>query len=279
VIPGGPGIGVSSIATGDTQEEDRQRNSDQLVLEKLAQDTGGRAFANSNGLAQITADITSASADFYTLSYVPANSKIDGGYRKIRLKVSGDYNLSYRRGYFAIPGESPGSGEGARNTASKGGTPQSASRSPLDLFMDPGMPQNQQILYEARIQPKDETSATASKSGKKLQNIYAIDFAVDRKDLDLRHDDDGNYKDKLNLCLMAYDRYGNIVGRNDQVITLDLKPDTYALFGNVGVQVHAEIAVPKGQLWLRTGIYDQRSRKVGTMEIELSAVKSPSDSR
>jgi hypothetical protein len=39
------------------------------------------------------------------------------------------------------------------------------------------------------------------------------------------------------------------------------------------VQLHGEIAVPKGNYWLRTGVYDRNSRKVGTMEISLSAVK------
>jgi hypothetical protein len=47
----------------------------------------------------------------------------------------------------------------------------------------------------------------------------------------------------------------------------------YAIFQNTGVQLHVELAVPNGNLWLRTGIYDQGSRKVGTMEIPLAAVK------
>ena len=37
--------------------------------------------------------------------------------------------------------------------------------------------------------------------------------------------------------------------------------------------MHGEIMVPKGQYWLRTGVYDEASRKVGTMEIPLSSVK------
>ena len=37
--------------------------------------------------------------------------------------------------------------------------------------------------------------------------------------------------------------------------------------------MHSEISVPKGQFWLRTGVYDERSRKVGTMEVPLSSVK------
>ena len=44
------------------------------------------------------------------------------------------------------------------------------------------------------------------------------------------------------------------------------------VFQNTGVQLHSELAVPKGNYWLRTGVYDQGSRKVGTMEIALSSV-------
>jgi VWFA-related protein len=267
---------IIEAQTNDTGAENRQRDSDQLMLEKLAHDTGGKAFVNSNGLAQIVADITSSSGDFYTLSYAPTNSKIDGVYRKISLKISGgDYNLSYRRGYYATSGDEPGSHETGNMAKSKRTLPQSASGNPLEPFMDPGMPQIQQILYEARIRQlatKDKTPHSATDSGKNHQNIYSVDFAVDRKDLNLEREADGNYKDKLNLSLIAYDRYGHIVGGNDQSISLNLEPDTYALFGNVGVQVHAEIAVPKGQLWLRTGIYDQGSRKVGTMEIPLGSI-------
>ncbi len=41
---------------------------------------------------------------------------------------------------------------------------------------------------------------------------------------------------------------------------------------NGGLQLHADVDVPKGQYWLRTGIYDASTRKVGTMEIPFSSV-------
>jgi hypothetical protein len=73
--------------------------------------------------------------------------------------------------------------------------------------------------------------------------------------------------------LIVYDRYGNLISREDHLVELNIKPDAYAIFQNTGVQLHAQLAVPKGNYWLRTGIYDRGSRKVGTMEIPLSAVK------
>ncbi|MGD0445884.1 MAG: hypothetical protein ABSA39_18275, partial [Edaphobacter sp.] len=55
-------------------------------------------------------------------------------------------------------------------------------------------------------------------------------------------------------------------------MALSIKPGVYTIFQQSGVQLHAEIAVPKGQYWLRTGVYDQGSGKVGTMEVALSSV-------
>ena len=54
---------------------------------------------------------------------------------------------------------------------------------------------------------------------------------------------------------------------------LNIKPDTYALFGTSGVQIHVEAEVPaKGQFWLRSGVFDQASGNVGTLEIPLGSV-------
>lgn len=34
----------------------------------------------------------------------------------------------------------------------------------------------------------------------------------------------------------------------------------------------ADLDVPRGQYWLLTGVYDQATRKVGTMEVPFSSV-------
>jgi hypothetical protein len=56
------------------------------------------------------------------------------------------------------------------------------------------------------------------------------------------------------------------------VVQWNLKPDVYAVYQKAGVPMHFEIELPKGQYWLRMGVYDQGSRKVGTMEVALSSV-------
>jgi len=101
---------------------------------------------------------------------------------------------------------------------------------------------------------------------------------VDLKDLSLTVGSDGLHRGMLNVGLIVYDRYGNVVSRQDHVAQLNIKPDVYAVFQSTGVQLHADLALPAGgNYWLRTGVYDQRSHKVGTMEVALSSVVALQD--
>ncbi len=85
---------------------------------------------------------------------------------------------------------------------------------------------------------------------------------------------DGVRTGTLNISLIVYDRYGNVASRKDHVVHLSVKPDVWAVYPELrGVQLHADIVMPKGQYWLRTGVYDPQSRKVGTMELPLGSVQ------
>jgi hypothetical protein len=136
--------------------------------------------------------------------------------------------------------------------------------------MDLGMPQSQQILYKVRI--VSTSAGEIEATHKKDKNHYKVDFAIDLNDLDLKLDADGLHKGTLNVSMIVYDRYRNIISREGHLVALNIKPDVYAVFQNTGVQLHAELAVPDGNFWLRTGVYDRGSRKVGTMEVALSSV-------
>ncbi len=147
---------------------------------------------------------------------------------------------------------------------------------PLEPFMVFGMPQSEQILYKTRIQEtnaKPDESATAKPSLTGPTDHYSVDFALDLNDLNLKLDPDGLRKDTLNVSMIVYDKYGQITSRKDHLVKLEIKPDVYPIFQKTGVQMHGEIDVPKGQYWLRTGVYDETSHKVGTMEVPFSAVK------
>jgi VWFA-related protein len=269
-------IGPTGAQSTATMAEAEERDADQANMQRLAKDTGGRAFVNTNGLSEVMAKISSESADFYTISYVPRDLKMDGKSHTIDVKVAGGkFDLSFRHEYTARETDKPGASLATREQElQKFAAKSLLPVDPLLAFMDLGMPQCEQILYKVKIQPDVNLDAGGAQSnGKKGDGAgYTLDFALDLKDLDLKLDSDGLRKGGVNVSLIAYDRYGNIGTRKDFLVPFSFKPAVYTLSQQTGVQLRAEITVPKGQYWLRTGVYDQGSGKVGTMEVALSSV-------
>jgi hypothetical protein len=161
--------------------------------------------------------------------------------------------------------------------------------------MDLAMPQSQQILFKVLVKPlpeaqapgtsqatppptanpappADSTPTTNPTPKKALPVRYKVDFAIDLSDLTFDMDADGQHKGALSLSILAYDRYGNIVSRKDTQAALAIKPQIWEIYKKTGLLFSSQIEVPKGQYWLRIGLYDQSSAKVGTLEIPLSSV-------
>jgi VWFA-related protein len=261
---GGPDTG-NSASENPLATENEQTDSKHATMDMLAHDSGGRAFYNTNGLSNVIAEIGKAGADFYTLSYVPENAKMDGGFRNIAVEVAGQkYTLSYRRGYFATEADRPGAAE----TAASAGTGQSGKPvNPLTPFMALGMPESEQIGYRVAIKPATEPTEGAKTSS------YEAEFLVTVDDLKLNVDGEGTRTGTLVVGLTVYDRYGQVVNQQARRAALTLTPEVYAVVKTSGLKIKAKFEAPAGQYWLRTGVYDEGSTKVGTLEISLTAVK------
>jgi VWFA-related protein len=74
------------------------------VLRKLSDETGGHVIEvnrikdTSAAFQQIASELRTQ----YLLGYVPTNTKLDGSFRKIQVRVrNGDYKVQARRGYYA----------------------------------------------------------------------------------------------------------------------------------------------------------------------------------
>lgn len=272
VATNSPNAGHGGFAGGLTAEGEKRGNSNS-TMDMLAEQTGGKAFYNQNDLTGIIGKVIGSSADFYTLSYTPTDTNMNGAFRNIAVSVKdGKYKLAYRRGYFARDEDLPGASGPIQQEAAKKASQDPAKRDPLAPFMEFGMPQTEQILYKAHVHYADPRPGD-SVSSRPGTGRYAIDFAVDLDDLGLKLEPGGNRRDTLNISWIVYDRYGKALSREDHLVQLDVKPDVYPIFQKNGVQLHGAVSVPVGDYWLRTGIYDERTRKVGTMEIPLRLVK------
>jgi VWFA-related protein len=246
----------------------RDRNSNYFSMEVLAENTGGKAFYNTNELKDALARAINYGSHYYTLTYTPTEKK-DGKYRRIQVKLSeGRYKLAYRRGYYA---------DSAQNAKAK---KEQQVTDPLLPLMKRGLPDFSQFIYKIRVVSSSSPPAPeAAHAGENMNSKgpftrYSVDFAVLVDDLKLETTPDVVRIGNIEVALVAYDRDGNalnlVVGKPE----ISLKPQTYAAAQMAGVQLHYEIDVPKGALtkddvFLRAGIYDLRSSNVGTVEIPL----------
>ncbi len=275
VTASSPTAGLGGFAGGLSKESEQRGNSNS-TMDMLAEQTGGKAFYNQNDLTGIIGKVVGNSADFYTLSYTPEDPKMNGGFRHIAVKVGDNkYKLSYRRGYFARDEDLPGAAGFVQEQAAQQASQDPTHIDPLAPFMAFGMPQTEQILYKTLIRhPEPKLDASSQLTGVKGDaDRYVVDFAVNLNDIGFKTGDDGIRRDRLNIALIVYDRYGQIVTHEEHLVDLNVKPDVFPIFQKNGVQLHGAVNVPKGEYWLRTGIFDERTRKVGTLEVPLRLVK------
>jgi hypothetical protein len=258
----------SANRTGKAVEGDEaDRAFNQIAMESLARDTGGHAFYNTNGLSEAMEQAVDEGSHFYSLAYVPSNARMDGRYRKIDLKVSGDYKLAYRRGYYA---------ENAKFPVTEAGQKKNDALVPLMGF---GMPDFAQVLYKVRVAPvagsaADGSNGTNGAAGVKEAKAaaavrYGLDFAITPGDLHLEAGADGIRRGNIEVMLAAYDADGGLVNVFRKKSEIVLNPQLYAEVMRTGLQMHREIDVPGSATYLRTGLMDLDSGKLGSLTVEM----------
>lgn len=241
---------------------DSSRDANQIAMEELARDTGGRAYYNTNGLSDAITHAISEGERYYTLTYTPSNKEMDGKFRKIQVKILGDnYQLSYRQGYYADDVPTPFTSK-----------PESDL---LIALMRHGMPSFAQIIYKVSVVPtnpqpsKDSAIAGRNTKLKRPVKRYGVDFAVALQDIQMEMTPDGTSHGNVQIGLVAYDHDGTPVNWVVVEPQISLEPKAYAEAKKIGLQLHLDVDVPLGNMYLSTGIYDLASRKSGTLEIPL----------
>jgi hypothetical protein len=238
----------------------------QIAMEALAQETGGRAFYNTNALDAAMAKAIDEGSHYYSLAYSPTNTRIDGKYRRIEVKLSNrDYKLSYRRGYYADKHESPAAVE-------------QSAEDPLIPLVGFGMPNFDQITYEIQANPlHPQPAPDARRAGLNTEwkgpfTRFGVDFAVSLENFALDSAPDGVKHGRLEVILVAYDRTGKIINISKRTSRLALPPKDFPALQAKGLPLHLEIDVPPVDIYLRTGIYDLNSGNAGTLGLPLGTV-------
>ncbi len=267
--------GMSSASAGSSMSpaaKDDQKFLSQLITEhaamhQIAEDTGGAAFVDTNGLSDAAAKAMANGDSYYTIGYAPANTNFDGRYRKIEVRVPGTkYQLAYRRGYYArstnvvAPAKAP-SGSVIAAAAAHAGLTASQIKFKVRL-----LPADDPLLKNAK-QQAGGSAGEMSASLKGPVKRYVLDFAVDMHDLQVSEGDDGVAKGQIEFVAIAYDAAGKRLNYVDRGVAYKLQPQQLQAGLRTGFPWHIELDLPAGKESVRVAVHDPVTDRIGSVEI------------
>ena len=107
LVPGGDATtgslrGTSAFSGASTRNQFDRLAQSQDTLTTIAEDTGGRAFFDTNSFTGVFDRVVNDTSAYYVLGYSSTNAARDGRFRRITVKLKrSDLKLDYRSGYYA----------------------------------------------------------------------------------------------------------------------------------------------------------------------------------
>lgn len=258
--------------------------AEHATMDKIAEDTGGRAFFNTNDLAEAVAQAVNSGTNYYTLSYTPTNAAQNSEYRSIQVNLnetlaSRGWKLTYRRGYFASEDKS------GRDSNSVLAMP---SPSSIDnagygqLAMEHGAPTPSEIIFKASVLPASDAVEDAVAPQNVLDPAhpvkgpfrrYQVSCTALSRDFELPSGADGLRHGSIEFVTYVYDHEGKLIDIVGQTFRLDLGADTYARLLKTGMSAVLQVSAPaKGEAFFRIAVHDKVSGHFGVIEIPDTAV-------
>jgi VWFA-related protein len=257
----------SSVAR-DNKSFLRELQTSQAGMLQLADQTGGQAYVNTNGLKEAVAHAVENGSSYYTIGYIPTAKDFNGEYRKIQVRLdSGCCQLAYRQGYYADPQDKP-----SANLP--------APANPLTAATLHGAPPATQILFQARVLPAadpvfqgaklPDTAGEMAAKLKKPAHRYVVDLIVDARALAFDDLPDGAHQARMEFALVAYDAEGNRVNYLNPSYAMKIQPSQFAQTRASGIRVRFALDLPAGQVSLRIAVHDMGSGRAGSFEVPLA---------
>ncbi len=259
---------------------------EQLAMEEWAEATGGAAYYNSNDLASLIAKAVDKGANYYTLSYVPPGSEYDGRHHTIKLEADQPgLHLTYRDEYYAEDSSKvkPTVGLTLATTAPD------AINGDMKAAMSRAMPTSQQILFDVGVESSTEVVKTTDPQGTILGTLdpvvkvklkdkplfrYDFNYAIPARQITFTNSANGTHNGSLELDIAVYDADAKLVTGLSQTVKMPLSDDKYRQFIQGPFRISQQIDLPAGQFFVRIGVLDRTSNKVGTLEIPLTVTKA-----
>jgi VWFA-related protein len=236
------GLGGSAQASEISNASETSMNS-HSTMNSVAEQTGGKAFYNTNDLNRAIRDSMEDGSTYYTLGYYPENKDWDGRFRRISVKVNRPgVKLHYRLGFYAVEPK------------------EYAKQDPKILAIDMGSalditnPISTALPFQAIVLPP------SAQNGNKIQ----INFGVDAHAIAFELKPDGLQHAAVSCGVRAYTKSGESIKLQGNTFNAALAPEQYQKVMKAIFPCNQILELPPGEYLLRLAVRDTNSGLIGT---------------
>ena len=254
-------------------------------IDDMAGATGGQAYYNRNDVDGAVREAIATGTDYYVLSYPPPSAQYDGKYHKINVKVDRPgVHLVYREGYTALDPTTLAAlvtpvEKSHGNAAPKIEEKAMPKLAEFEMAMGHGAAPWTQLVFDVRVTPAPRPpgaklvgSVSPALKGKQLAR-YDFAFTLPSDQIALAAGPNGMSKDSLELVIAAYDSEGKMLNFLSQTGEVAVRPTMLARFLERPFEIPLQLDLPPGRIFVRMGVRDVTSAKIGTFEIPLTVAK------
>jgi len=241
-------MGTGRVGMGSQQAEEINRAADVSIdshstMNSVADQTGGKAFYNTNSLDKAIRDSLDDGSMYYSLGYYPENKNWDGRFRRIVVKVNRPgLKLHYRQGFFAVE--------------PKDYLKQDPKIVAMDLggALDINNPIATGLPFQAVVIPP------STQNGNKVQ----INFGVDPHVIGFELKDDGLQHAAIDCGVSVFTTKGASVRVQGNAFNAALKPEQYQKVMQMIFPCNQTLDLPPGEYVLRLAVRDNTNGLIGT---------------
>jgi VWFA-related protein len=217
------------------------------TMKKLADETGGQAFVNTNDLTGAIREAIEDSAVTYTLGFYIDSDSLDNKFHKLKVQVHrSGLNLRYPKGYFALKDAPATKNERHDNFVVAIKSPLDSSAIPLEVKVD-------------RVNQPTPSSLSLSGS----IGIHDLHFLQV-----------GNLRvGALDLTVLVQDHTGKVLSQSNNRISLHLTEEKYSAGLKSGVNFRKSVPLQADAITLRVLVQDPATAAIGSLIIPLSQLK------
>ncbi len=213
----------------------------QMGLRRLAADTGGIAILNRNNFDEGLDKILNANEGYYLLAYTPQDTKFDGKFRKVDIKVKGDGLKVYSRRSYLAREDKPSTEAGSKQDQILKAIQSPLVRADVDI--------DSMLLYKAM--PPDK-------------GAIDIHLVIDSKKLQFEQAGD-KQQASLDIAGFVFDETGELRGGFNETVNADLSPEQFNQINKGGFLYSANTTLPSGVYQVRFAVRDNKTGRIGTM--------------